>query len=407
MSRFLTFRLRNATLALLVLWLVVSAFYYAQQLFSPNFYLGYDEGTLHKVLKYFACLTLSIYFCLAARAYGLMIFCALMLLLASYFAMDRGGLEIATLSIMVAGTMAPFILIPSLWEDRLLLIGRVIVVCGAGVGIFSVIEITVLSSLFESAWAANGSIRSISTLFNPNNLGLYVGVALLLLPYMRLKPLWTALCGALLMFSLAASGSRTAWVALLIVLIYALSVSADARARLSGLLHRHLPQLLLTGILLAGVYAVYLALSTPPEVEIQVAHRGTDLYTASIRWDNFVTFLGLIDGSLLFPDVLGERADYIQDNFYLVTLNSFGVIGLLSFLVFFATHFSPWRNSNPDLFPWKLVFVFYMVSGLSGSQLNSFPNNQLFFISMGALWVYRPVFGAVSCGASSAAASSS
>jgi hypothetical protein len=404
MSRFLTFRLRNAALALLVLWLVASAFYYAQQLFSPSFYLGYDEGTLHKVLKYFACLTLSVYFCLAARAYGLLIFCALMLLLAGYFAIDRGGLEIATLSIMVAGTMTPFILIPSLWEDRLLLIGRVIVVCGAVVGIGSVIEITVLASLFESAWASNGSIRSISTLFNPNNLGLYVGVALVLLPYMRLKTVWTALCGALLMFSLAASGSRTAWVALVVVLIYALIVSADARARLSGLLHRHLPQLLLTGIVLAGVYAIYLAFSKPPEIEVQVANRGADLYTASIRWDNFVRFISHIDAGLLFPDLLGERADFIQDNFYLVAINSFGVIGILAFLAFLATHFSPWRNPNPDLFPWKLVFVFYMVSGLSGSQLNSFPNNQLFFLSMGAIWIYRPAFGRTHAGTAGLAA---
>jgi hypothetical protein len=374
MSRFLTFRLRNAALALLVLWLVASAFYYIQQLFSPSFYLGYDEGTLHKVLKYFVCLTLSVYFCLAG-----------------FFAIDRGSLEIATLSIMVAGTMTPFILIPALWEDRLLPIGRVIVLCGAGVGIFSIIEITVLASLFESAWASTGSIRSISTLFNPNNLGLYVGVALILLPYMRLKTLWTALCGALLTFSLVASGSRTAWVSLVIVLTCALVVSADARRRFFGLLHRHLPKLLLTGVALAAVYAIYLTFSTPPQVE--VTHRGADLYTASVRWSNFLSFLNLIDGGLLIPDTLGERADLIQDNFYLVVLNSFGIVGLAAFLTVLATHFSPWRNRNPDLFPWKLVFVFYMVSGLSGSQLNSFPNNQLFFLSMGALWIYRPAFG--------------
>lgn len=391
MSRFLTFRLRNAALALLVLWLVASAFYYIQQLFSPSFYLGYDEGTLHKVLKYFVCLTLSVYFCLAARAYGLMLFCGLLLLLAGFFAIDRGSLEIATLSIMVAGTMTPFILIPALWEDRLLLIGRVIVLCGAGVGIFSIIEITVLASLFESAWASTGSIRSISTLFNPNNLGLYVGVALILLPYMRLKTLWTALCGALLTFSFVASGSRTAWVSLVIVLTCALVVSADARGRFFGLLHRHLSKLLLTGVALAAVYAIYLTFSTPPQVE--VTHRGADLYTASVRWSNFLSFLNLIDGGVLIPDTLGERADLIQDNFYLVVLNSFGIVGLTAFLTVLATHFSPWRNPNPELFPWKLVFVFYMVSGLSGSQLNSFPNNQLFFLSMGALWIYRPAFG--------------
>lgn len=393
MSKFLTFRLRDAGLKFLLLWLVISALYYAQHLFSPNFYMGYDEGTVHKVLKYFACMTLSIYFCLAARAYLLLIFCTLMLLIAGYFAIDHGGLAISTLSIMVVGTMMPFMLILKLWEDRLLMIGRAIVLCGALVGIFSVIEITLLTSLFESAWASSGSIRSISTLFNPNNLGLYVGVALLLLPYMQLRAIWTAVCGALLMFSLVSSGSRTAWVSLAIVLIYALIVSADARARVSGLLRRHLSQLIWTAVVLAVIYAIYATLSIQPEVEIQVVNRGADLYTASIRWDNFLSFLSQIDAGLLLPDMTSKRADFIQDNFYLVALNSFGVIGLLLLFAFLATHFSPWRNLSPDLFPWKLVFVFYMVSGLSGSQLNSFPNNQLFFLSMGSIWIYRTSFG--------------
>lgn len=390
-------------LALLMLWLIISAFYYIEHLFSPSFYLGYDEGALHKVLKYVACLGLSVYFCVAARAYKLLLISGLTLLLAVLFVMERGTLEIATISMMVAGTMAPFVLVPSLWKERMLLIGRVIVLCGAVVGIFSIIELAVLAPLFESAWASTGSIRSVSTLFNPNNLGLYVGVSIVLLPYMRLSTLLTALCGSLLMFSLVASGSRTAWVSLAVVLVYALIVSADTRARLSGLLHRYLLQLLLTGVALAGIYATYQTFGAPPDIE--VTHRGVDLYTASIRWQNFLTFVGLIDGWLLLPDLWGERADYIQDNFYLVVINSFGVIWLIIFLIFFATHFSLRRPRNPNLFPWKLVFVFYMVSGLGGAVLNAFPNNQMLFLSIGAIWVYHHGFDIVRTSSSSTAAS--
>ncbi len=390
MSNILTFRPRNAMLALLVLWLIASAFYYVQQLFAPSFYVGFDEGMLHKAVKYIVCILLGIYFCIAARAYGLLLFSVLLLLLAGFFAIDQGTLEIATVSILVVGTMIPFILVPSLWEDRMLLIGRVIVLCGAGVGIFSIIEMTFLASLFASTWASTGSIRSISTLFNPNNLGLYVGVALVLLPYMRLKALLTALCGALLIFSLVVSGSRTAWVSLVVVMFYALFFNADARRRIFGVFDRHLILLLFTGVALVITYTIYLTFSTLPEIE--VTNRGVDLYTASVRLSNFFSFLDLIDGSLLFPDTQGFRADFIQDNFYLVVLNSFGVLGLLVFLAFFAAHFSFRRKPTPEWFPWKLVFLFYMVSGLSGSQLNSFPNNQLFFLSMGAVWIYRPAF---------------
>ncbi len=358
--------------------------------------MGYDEGTLHKVLKYFACLLLSVYFCFAARAWGLLFFSGLMLLLAAFFAIDGGGLQVATVSFMVVGTMTPFILIPKLWAGRLLLIGRIIVVCGALVGVFSVIEMTLLTSLFESVWASTGSIRSISTLFNPNNLGLYAGAALVLLPYMQLKTIWTSLCSALLVFSLVASGSRTAWVSLVIVVIYALIASANARAWLLKGMFNRLPQLLVFSVLLVSIYVIYNLYSVPTDID--VTNRGADLYTASIRWENFLTFLTLVDGSVFFPDVTGVRADYIQDNFYLVVINSFGVIGVLVFVTFWATHFSLIQNKNPDLFPWKLVFVFYMVSGLSGSQLNSFPNNQMFFLSMGAIWVYRLGFGSSHAG---------
>lgn len=391
MSRVLVFRISSIAPAFLMLWLVLSAFYYIDHLFSPNFYFGYDEDVFQKVLKYVICFSLSVYLCIATRAYGLLFLSSLLISIASFFAIKSGSLEIAIVSMMIAGVMISFILIPALWEDRLLLIGRVIVLCGAVIGVFSIIELTVISSRFESYWNSTQSIRSISTLFNPNNLGLYVGVSLLLLPYMQLKTLTSSLCGALIIFSLVVSGSRTAWVALIIVLVYALIVSADARKRFFSIFHKNMPRLILTGVAFAIIYATYLVFSTPPNFE--TAHRGTDLYTASVRLGNLQSFLNLVDVGLFLPDTEGVRANFIQDNFYLVVLNSFGIIGLFFFLIFFVTHFSVWRNPNPELFPWKLIFVFYMVSGLSGSQLNSFPNNQLFFISIGAVLVYRPMFG--------------
>jgi hypothetical protein len=76
MSKVLTFRLRNAMLDSLALWLIASAFYYIQQLFLPSFGMGFDEGTQHKVLKYVVCMSLGIYFYIAARVYGLQLFLA-------------------------------------------------------------------------------------------------------------------------------------------------------------------------------------------------------------------------------------------------------------------------------------------------------------------------------------------
>lgn len=385
-----TFSTRNAALLLLILWLTVSAFYYIENLFSPNFDFGTTEATPHKILKYAACLSFSLYFCLATHAYRLLLFCALILLLSSLLAISHNTFDISTVSIMITGTMMPFILVPTLWKDRLLLLGQVIVTCGAIVGFFSIIELTLLAEQFESYWTSTSSIRSISTMFNPNNLGLYTGICLLLLPHMKFRTGWAIVFGMLLIFSLIASGSRTAWVSLALVQIYAMIVNANIRNTLTTLLTRNLVKLALSGIAIASTYAVALATSTPPGFE--TVNRGTDLYTVTIRWQNFLTFASMIDDSILLPDQIGERTNYIQDNFYLVALNSFGVIGVLLLITFIITHFSLRRSKNPNLTPWKLVFIFYMVSGLGGSQLNSFPNNQLFFLSMGALLVYRPEF---------------
>jgi hypothetical protein len=383
-------RPRITALALLMLWLVASAFYYIEHLFSPNFYLGYDEGTPHKVLKYVACAAFSVYFCFAARALGLMLFCGLMLVAAAFIILIQGSLEFSSLSILVVGTMMPFILVPALWPNRMLLLGRIVVLCGGVVGIFSVIEVTVLAALFESAWTSTGSIRSVSTLFNPNNLGLYAGLALVLLPYVQLRMLWASVCGALLLFALAASGSRTAWVALAVVVPYALATSSDARSRLAAVVYRRTPQILLTGITLASIYIIYVTFSAAPDIE--TVNRTSDFYTASIRLENFLSFLDNIDESLFFPDLRSPRLEYIHDNFYLVAINSFGLVGIALLISFFITHFSLRTKNNTELVPWRLVFMFFMISGLSGSQLNSFPNNQLFFLSMGSLFAYRSPF---------------
>lgn len=385
--RTLILRPQNAMLTLLILWLIVSAFYYAEYLFAPRGQLGYDEGTTHKALKYFICLVFSAYFCLKARAYSLMLFCSAWLMLAAALTFFQGSLEIAAVSIIAASTMLPFMLIPSIWPSKILAIGRTVTLTGAVIGILSAVEVTLLSELFESAWASTGSVRSISTLLNPNNLGLYAGVALILLPFMKFGGVTTAICGSLIAFSLLASGSRTAWVSLPLTLLWAMFSNKSFRMSLFKALQRHFLKLLAAGIALALAVILYRITSAAPDIEI--THRGTDLYTASIRLENFLTFVSMIDGWILYPDIQALRDSYIQDNFYLVVVNSFGLIGAVAFVTFLFTHLSPKREESTDLLPWKLVFIFFMISGLSGSQLNSFPNNQLFFLSMGAFWAYR------------------
>lgn len=386
-STILTFRIRKALLLLLQVWIVVSAFYYIENLFSPSYYMGYEEGTLHKTVKYVICVFFTVAFCVLSRAYSLLLIIALMVVLSVLLVLYRGAIEISTLSILITATMIAYALVPSIWETDLRRIGRIAVYAGAVVGVFSITEMTVLAPLFESTWASTGSVRSVSTQLNPNNLGLYTGACLILLPFLGLRPLALSVCGVLIVFAFVASGSRTAWVAIVAVIGYQFLASAVFRSTVIRLMRRHLLRLIFPVVTFTVIFTAYQAFHSQPAT-IEIVNRGADLYTASIRWDNLIRFINAIDMWILLPDLTGERADFIQDNFYLVVLNSFGAVGVMMFLAFFATHFSLRKSTNPDMSPWKFVFAFYMVAGLSGSQLNSFPNNQLFFLSLGAVYVF-------------------
>ncbi len=382
----LTLRPRKVLLLLLQIWILASGLYYIENLFSPNYYMGYEEGVLHKFIKYVICIFFTIAFGILSRAYSLLLIIALMMVLSVLLVLNRGSIEISALSILITASMIAFVLVPSIWETDLRGIGRVTVYVGAVVGVFSIIELTVLATLFESFWASTGSIRSASTLFNPNNLGLYAGACLILVPYLGLRLVPLSVCVILIFFAFAASGSRTAWLSLLMVVGYNFFVSKHFRSTVIRGLSRHSMRIFILVAATALMFTSYQVFrDSPPDIE--VVHRGVDLYTASIRWSNFVSFINALDLWIMLPDFSGERSEFIQDNFYLVFLNSFGIIGVILFMSFFATHFSLRTSVNQDMIPWRLVFAFYMVSGLSGSHLNSFPNNQLFFLSMGAIFV--------------------
>ncbi len=387
MSKNISSNFHRFLLILLLFWLTVSAFYYVQDLFNPSFSIGYDEGTLHKTVKYIVCLLLSICLCFAARAWSLLLFCGVMLLIAMYYFIDGGKVETTILHILVFGTMAPFILIPKLFENRLLLIGRTVVICAAIVGIFSIIEVTLLSSLYQSAYAYRGSLRSVSTLYNPNNLGLYAGSALLLLPYMKMKNIWFFISASLIITSLVLSDSRSAIASLVLVLIYALIANPNIRKIFITLVLRHLNKIVLIGSIIFTSYAVRLIYSD--SIDLEIMYRGLDFHTLILRWDSLIMFFDLVDIGIFFPDIEGVRTEYIQDSSYLAMLNAFGIIGILCILIFFKIFFSSWRNKDPALFPWKLVFIFYIISSVSVSPIISFPNNQLFFLSMGSVLIYR------------------
>jgi len=301
--------------------------------------------------------------------------------------MANGVPNLFATTILTLMTMAGFSSTLHVYPAATRSIARALVLSSAAVGCFSVIELTLLAEKFIGYWAATDGVRSISTMFNPNNLGLYLGAAFLILPWAAFSRRMTVALAVPILFGLAASGSRTAWVALIVCLLgLLLSPSAGRRLRQDAIRYRWL----LGGVLTLVVAVMPVIMMFTNELGIESQNRGADIYTASIRWTNFIAYIEQIDVHSLLPDLLDKNTNRIQDNVYLILFNTFGMVGFMFMLMVtvMGLRSGPKLPDNGRL-AWSILLVYYLVSGLSGSFINSFPNNQLFFIALGGALVPR------------------
>ena len=367
-------------------WLVVSAIYYIDTLLSGSFVVDYDEGVYHKITKYVVCFTFSVYLLGRAKNY-IVLFATFYILAVSGLLIIQFGLEISPLVMLTLASMGGFISVLHVWRERAELVARIVVYSGVIVGLFSMIELTVLSELFQSYWASTDGVRSVSTMFNPNNLGLYMGVCLIFVPFMKIRVYKKILCSLPIMFAFIASGSRTAWISLVTIILLVAVLDKTVLNRVIKYLKRYV--FLFCVVFVAAVIGFLISWTQTELGQHEGNYRGASLYTANIRLENFYSYLNTLDLSIFLPDVLGVRSHLIQDNVYLIAMSSFGIIPLVFLALFFLSQFNIAINENMEIRVWCWVFVYYMISGLSGSFLNSFPNNQLFFISVGAIFVGR------------------
>ncbi len=370
------------------LWLFVSSLYYVQTLFSGEFVLDVEEGFTHKFVKYVVCAALSTYLIARARDVGTATFVLILTGVLAAHLGTGGPTNLFATSVLAMLTMVGFSCLLTVFPRATSGLARAVVWSGALVGIFSMVELTILAEKFIPYWAATGGVRSISTLFNPNNLGMYVGAALLLMPWAQLTRRLSVYLSVPLCFALIASGSRTAWVALAACVLVLLASRNGAARRLRRAMVRYRIAILV--VLALMVAAAVTVASLLQQTGIESENRGADLFTASIRWTNFLAYLDGLGWHSLLPDTLDEQAHLIQDNVYLVLLNVLGGLGLLLSIAMLATLARPQRNvPREDRAAWRLLMMYFLISGLSGTFLNSFPNNQLFFIALGGLLAPR------------------
>lgn len=385
-DRFLSRRMSDRQVFLIrvvCIWLLASSLYYATTLITGHFYLLYSASEFHKSLKYVIAIFLSVWTACAVGEHRTTIATALLLTVAAVVVLLNGSISTSAVTLLSNAAFLGFILLIRLMDGNVRLLTSVLIWSGVLVGLGSILELVLLRENLLAYWAQTGGVRSISTLLNPNNLGLYQGACLTLWGYMFNKGRASLTPGLIIMFSLIASGSRTAMLAMLLMAVIAVVWDRSIFAAIQKRMKEH--ALAFFGLIAAGLVAIYAVGAISEAEEITSFKRGTDLHTLMLRQQLAARFAEAADWTLIRPDLWGIREVFVQDNAFLSLLNSHGAIlaGLLFWLLVTLPRATIHALAD-DLRAYRHLSVFYLVSGLSNSFLNSFPNNQLFFIAVGA-----------------------
>lgn len=359
-------------------WMIVSSIYYIEHLYTGDILAAHGKDIFHKAFKYLVALGLTFGLLLGSRRLVFsFVILALILGLLVAFILEPTLMGRLDLIVVVVTMFGLVMLLGLLNEKQRAIFNRTIIVSGVIVGVFAVVERLYLSHLYINHWASTGAIRLISTLYNPNNMGTYEAACLLLLLYGKFSSRLKILASPSILYALYMSGSRTAWAALLIVVLtkYLLTSMRITPLRLVGLC---------LSLLGAGVATlVFIGMSSA-----SVPERLTDLQSASIRFERYAEFINGFDFQYFLPDIDGVRTGLVSESSYFTLINSLGLIGVLFFLLFALVFFS-WRKKCQRQESWIAVLWFYIIAAFFENILNSFPNNQMLFIAVGVYFTAR------------------
>lgn len=366
---------------LFLTWLVVSSLYYISFLFSGDVQAAVDKNFLHKAFKYLGAAFFSFVFLINASRYLLAWGMVLLLaLIGSACIIKPEIIYQADLIIVLLSMFGLVIVLSRLNECESSALVKIIVASAVLVSIFSFVEICFLSGLYREYWHATGGMRSISSLYNPNNMGLHQSAAFILLVTSGLAVRYKVILSSLIGFGLIMSGSRTAWISLFIVLcaLYLFNSGKLFLVRAGSAF-----MLFLLAIIMLMVVSYFQVLWLP--------ERLSNFDSAYIRIERYFLFFSSFDFSYMLPDWGYSRAGLVSESGYFTLFNYFGFCAFLVLLclaiLFFKVHGSP-----DYLRGWKFVFMFYLVAALFENVLNSFPNNQLLFLAAGAFFIPREEF---------------
>jgi len=371
------------------IWVVISSIYYISNLFAGGGQV--ETSPFHAAVKYFFVFYLSISIILYSRKY-LLAFCIAFLFFPTNFVYffkeiifpeSWTAITYVLNVIIVFTSMSGLIgLLRVLSDKQISYLNYFFVGSGIVVSLFACFQYFFLSDIFLDYWLQTGGVRLISTLLNPNNLGAYIGFCFIILWNVKISFFKKLFTSFIFLFTLLMSGSRSAWVALAIVFSIFLLTNFLSRIVIARV---KIFYALVCVLLVIGGAIFFYAVN----LEFINKSRFEDVSSILLRLDMYAYYFMSFDESYLFPDVTFKRYDLVNESMYFMIFNSLGLLGVGLLTIGGALFFS-WHLRRSV---WFFVLVYYLILGCVGNIINSFPNNQIFFISLGSLLFLRREYG--------------
>lgn len=379
-------RHQNQVFTIFLLWIFASAFYYAGDFLTGNLGEGRSINYTQQVFKYIIAIILSIVFMYINRSklmglvpiyfISLLFFLMALLMTVSGYG---GRSMLDTLVVFIAFVGFSFAA-SSFNRQKVKKLSLVIIISACIVSLVSFYEFFFMKEILGNYWKNTGGYRSISTLLNPNNLGIYLGAALVInFTVLNSGILQKAIVATPLFAALLMSGSRTAIFSFFTSMLMVVIFRGGGGYRVWNIVG----YLVLVLLSLVAV-SVILLMSI-----VNLPERASNMHTATLRIEKYLEFLLSCDVTYFWPDYFGVRAELVSESAYFHFANSFGLVyGFLfiSLLYFFNFSFVKAVNYQRTNFAFGILVFYYLFVGLFANVIMSFPNNQLLFIAAGLAW---------------------
>lgn len=287
-----------------LIWIFLSAFYYAGNFFEGQLLVERSDALFHKALKYFLALLLSLLFFTHHKSWKLilqlLIIAAVIVGVSFQASFSKNALITFDVLIILLSFIGFTYAASNFNHHQITSLIKVLIASSMLVALVSYYEYLFMEPILGEYWFNTDGFRSVSTLLNPNNLGIFLGACLLLLVFSKLYKLSAVIPIALVVFgSMLMTGSRTAWICFLFALVIGFLYRGNA-----FLSYKSTILFLFVVVAIASVFSGLIWMGS-----LNLPERAVDMHTAHLRLSYYFQYVNGIDWDYLWPDFHSVRTD--------------------------------------------------------------------------------------------------